>query len=183
MVYYGVSMNTNFLGGDLYSTFIIGSLVEIPAVLVAFVAIDRIGRKLLLASGYTLAALCMLSNLIIGDDGKLVWLKFIEREEKNKQESRTEDRDLNLPLENQFLAHPVISMIQFVLAKAAIGCTYATLYAFTPELFPTVIRNIAMGCCSMMARFGAISASFIAMWLVSCPLDLQYRNSLPFEKA
>uniref|UniRef100_A0A914C5C9 Major facilitator superfamily (MFS) profile domain-containing protein n=1 Tax=Acrobeloides nanus TaxID=290746 RepID=A0A914C5C9_9BILA len=131
MVYYGVSMNTNFLGGDIYSTFIIGALVEIPAILFVFVAIDRIGRKLLLAGGYTIAAICLLSNLLISKD-----------------------------------AHYLIAMVQFVLTKAAIGCTYATLYAFTPELFPTVIRNIAMGCFSMMARIGAISASFIAMWLV-----------------
>lgn len=53
MVYYGVSMNTNFLGGDLYFTFIFGALMEIPAVLTVFFLVDKIGRKGLLAGGFT----------------------------------------------------------------------------------------------------------------------------------
>ncbi len=61
----------------------------------------------------------------------------------------------------------IVSIAQFLLTKAAITGTYATIYTFMPELFPTVIRNTAMGVCSMIARVGAISASYIAMWLVS----------------
>lgn len=57
-------------------------------------------------------------------------------------------------------------MAQFLLAKGSITATYASIYTFTPELFPTVIRNMAVGMCSMMARIGAISASYISMWLV-----------------
>jgi hypothetical protein len=57
--------------------------------------------------------------------------------------------------------------VQFLIAKGAITGTYAGIYTFTPELFPTVIRNTAMGICSMMARVGAILASYISMWVVS----------------
>ncbi|KAK0397821.1 hypothetical protein QR680_002286 [Steinernema hermaphroditum] len=131
MIYYGVSMNTGFLGGNLYTTFIFGAIMEIPALFMVFLLIDRIGRKPLLAAGYLTAALCMLSNLVITED-----------------------------------AHWVISMMQFLVIKGAITSSYATIYTFTPELFPTVIRNTAVGCCSMIARIGAILASYIAMWLV-----------------
>lgn len=70
MVYYGVSMNTNFLGGNLYTTFVFGALMEVPAVLVVFFVVDRIGRKPLLAGGYLVAALCMLSNLAFTEERK-----------------------------------------------------------------------------------------------------------------
>lgn len=65
-----------------------------------------------------------------------------------------------------YLVHWIVSMAQFLLAKGAITATYASIYTFTPELFPTVIRNTAMGMCSMFARVGAILASYISMWLV-----------------
>ncbi|MCP9265898.1 hypothetical protein DINM_021309 [Dirofilaria immitis] len=109
MIYYGVSMKTDFLGGDFYGTFIIGGIAEIPALLLLFAFIDRIGRKPLFAGGYFLAALCMLSNLL-------------------------------LPSE--------------------------VIYTVTPELYPTVIRNSAMGCCSMIARVGANLSCYIVMWIV-----------------
>lgn len=35
------------------------------------------------------------------------------------------------------------------------------MYAVTSELFPTVIKNTAMGCCSMAARIATIISSFI----------------------
>uniref|UniRef100_A0AC34FYG8 Major facilitator superfamily (MFS) profile domain-containing protein n=1 Tax=Panagrolaimus sp. ES5 TaxID=591445 RepID=A0AC34FYG8_9BILA len=57
-----------------------------------------------------------------------------------------------------------IPMIQFLLSKASLTLCYAVIYAYTPELFPTEIRNMAVGGCSMMARFGA-SALLVALTL------------------
>uniref|UniRef100_A0AC35EWX1 Organic cation transporter n=1 Tax=Panagrolaimus sp. PS1159 TaxID=55785 RepID=A0AC35EWX1_9BILA len=61
--------------------------------------------------------------------------------------------------------HAAIPMIQFLLSKASLTLCYAVIYAYTPELFPTEIRNMAVGGCSMMARFGASGASFMVMHL------------------
>uniref|UniRef100_A0AC34RJ45 Major facilitator superfamily (MFS) profile domain-containing protein n=1 Tax=Panagrolaimus sp. JU765 TaxID=591449 RepID=A0AC34RJ45_9BILA len=129
MMYYGLSMNTSFLGGDLYLTFIFGGVSEIPAVILTYFLLDIIGRKTVLAGSFFVAAFAMISNLITGE------------------------------------TNVIFGITQSLIAKSAVASAYATLYTFTPELFPTVIRNLAMGGCSMMARFGAISASFISMWL------------------
>lgn len=64
MIYYGVSMKTDFLGGDFYGTFVVGGVAEIPALLLLFMLIDRLGRKTLFAGGYFIASFCMLSNLL-----------------------------------------------------------------------------------------------------------------------
>ena len=40
-----------------------------------------------------------------------------------------------------------------MLGKLAITSSYGTVYIFTAELFPTVIRNVGMGTTSLCARY------------------------------
>jgi len=47
----------------MYTTFIFGGLVEIPALILLFSIVDRIGRKPIICCGYSIAAICMISNL------------------------------------------------------------------------------------------------------------------------
>lgn len=50
-----------------------------------------------------------------------------------------------------------------MIGKFCILSTFLTIYVFTAELFPTVIRNTAVGVSSMMARIGAILAPYIVL--------------------
>uniref|UniRef100_A0A7E5A0H0 MFS domain-containing protein n=1 Tax=Panagrellus redivivus TaxID=6233 RepID=A0A7E5A0H0_PANRE len=130
MLYYGVSMNTTFLGGDRYWTFIFGGLVEFPSSILTYVLIDKIGRKALLVAGFTVSAVAMFSNLLIGSN-----------------------------------YHAYVGIFQFLLTKCSITAVYQAIYVYTNELFPTTVRNTGVGACSMMARIGAITASYLALWL------------------
>lgn len=55
-------------------------------------------------------------------------------------------------------------------ASVVIGCfgellcyvIFIVIYLYCTEMFPTVVRNAAIGICSMMARFGAMIAPFAA---------------------
>lgn len=48
-----------------------------------------------------------------------------------------------------------------MLGKFGITSAFCIVYTVSSELFPTVIRNTAMGCCSMAARVGTIISPFI----------------------
>uniref|UniRef100_A0A673C229 Solute carrier family 22 member 5-like n=1 Tax=Sphaeramia orbicularis TaxID=375764 RepID=A0A673C229_9TELE len=60
-----------------------------------------------------------------------------------------------------------------MLGKFGITSAFCVVYAVSSEIFPTVIRNTAMGCCSMAARIGTIISPFI-IYLG------QYYKSLPY---
>ncbi|XP_053298025.1 organic cation/carnitine transporter 2-like [Pleuronectes platessa] len=56
---------------------------------------------------------------------------------------------------------PIVAVILEMLGKFGITSAFCIVYAISSELFPTVIRNTAMGCCSMSARIGTIMSPFI----------------------
>ncbi|KAL0280892.1 UNVERIFIED_CONTAM: hypothetical protein PYX00_002054 [Menopon gallinae] len=54
-----------------------------------------------------------------------------------------------------------LTVVFAMLGKMAITSSYGTVYVFSTEQFPTVIRNAGLGACSMSARIGGILAPYI----------------------
>ena len=54
-----------------------------------------------------------------------------------------------------------------MLGKFLISMTFAIAYLYTAELFPTKVRNVAVGTASTFARIGSMSAPYIVDLLVS----------------
>lgn len=50
-----------------------------------------------------------------------------------------------------------------VLGKIGASTAFATIYLFSAELFPTVVRNSAMGVSSLSARIGGMISPYIAI--------------------
>jgi len=48
-----------------------------------------------------------------------------------------------------------------MIGKFCVTCTYAMIYVYSSELYPTVARNIGVGSSSMVARVGSILAPFV----------------------
>lgn len=49
-----------------------------------------------------------------------------------------------------------------VLGKGCITASFALVYFYTAEIYPTVMRSVGVGTCSTMARIGAMIAPFVA---------------------
>uniref|UniRef100_A0A668B063 Solute carrier family 22 member 4 n=1 Tax=Myripristis murdjan TaxID=586833 RepID=A0A668B063_9TELE len=56
---------------------------------------------------------------------------------------------------------PEVAIGLEMFGKFGITSAFCVVYAVTSELFPTVVRNMAMGTCSMAARIGTIISPFI----------------------
>lgn len=54
-----------------------------------------------------------------------------------------------------------LRIVLTMLGKMSITASYGTIYLFSVEQFPTVIRNVALGAASMAARVGGVSAPYL----------------------
>ena len=61
-----------------------------------------------------------------------------------------------------------------MIGKFLISMTFAIAYLYTAELFPTIVRNVAVGTASTFARIGSMSAPYIVDLLVFI-LDISKR--------
>ena len=61
-----------------------------------------------------------------------------------------------------FLDKPVVTTVLALVGKMGLSAGFSTVYIFSSELFPTVVRNAGMGASSCMARVGGMVAPYIA---------------------
>jgi len=64
-----------------------------------------------------------------------------------------------------FIGDGAFQIILVLFAKFCISAAFNLTYVYTIELYPTNIRNTAVGICSTMARFGGIAAPWIGVYL------------------
>ena len=60
-----------------------------------------------------------------------------------------------------------------MMGKCAVATGFAVMYAYTAELYPTVLRNTALGTCSTFSRLGSITAPYF-IYLSKDALTLAY---------
>ncbi|KHN88661.1 Solute carrier family 22 member 5 [Toxocara canis] len=59
--------------------------------------------------------------------------------------------------------HTTLALVFMLAGKVCIQGAFNVLYIFTSELYPTIIRNSAVGVCSMVSRMGSAASGYIAI--------------------
>ncbi|KAH8247008.1 hypothetical protein KR032_006819 [Drosophila birchii] len=126
-VYYGLSWNTNNLGGNQLVNFMISGAVEIPGYVLLLFTLNRWGRRSILCGTMLIAGVSLLATIFVPSD--MNWL--------------------------------IIACA--MIGKLAITSSYGTIYIFSAEQFPTVVRNVGLGASSMVARVGGILAPYLKL--------------------
>ncbi|XP_054486400.2 solute carrier family 22 member 7 [Agelaius phoeniceus] len=123
--YYGLSMNLTGFGLSIYlSQFVFGA-IEIPAKMVMYVLVNRIGRRQSQAWTLILAGVSIGANIIIPKS---------------------------------------FSSLRSVVAILGKGCSeaaFTTVFLYTSELYPTILRQNGMGYTSFLARLGGALAPLV----------------------
>eukprot|EP00095_Tigriopus_kingsejongensis_P008775 snap_masked-scaffold1505_size38140-processed-gene-0.0 protein:Tk08775 transcript:snap_masked-scaffold1505_size38140-processed-gene-0.0-mRNA-1 annotation:"organic cation transporter protein" len=124
LCYYGLGMSAS-LGENIFMTFMVTAVMEIPSYIFCMFAANRWGRKPFLAGMQILAALaCVAAGCL--------------------------PKHLYIP-----------KLVFMMIGKFGASGSFAMVFVYTAELFPTPMRNTVVGLCSTCARFGGILAPLI----------------------
>jgi len=140
LVYYGLSLNAGELAGTDFLNNTLNGLVEFGAYLFIILTMDKLGRKVLLSG-------C----LFIGGIGCLTSTAF---------NSFSDGRN----------AFETAGTVFALLGKMAVSGSFAIVYNYTAELYPTSVRSTAVGLGSTAARIGSIIT----------PFTLQLQDTIPW---
>ncbi|CAF0825598.1 unnamed protein product [Rotaria sordida] len=131
LVFYGVSQNTGAWLRNPYISFAAGALIEIAAYFVAHCVLHRWGRKA--TYGLFVIGFAIFAFLVVPIQMLMI--------KGNGQQS--------------------LMFIVNVILKFFASGSYAIIYIYANELFPTHARNTGIGICSMVARIGAIIGTLL----------------------
>nr|XP_026695296.1 organic cation transporter protein-like [Ciona intestinalis] len=148
LVYYGLSLNAGSLAGDDFVNNTLNGVVEFGAYLFVILTMDRFGRRIILC-------ICLLTGGVA-----CLAATVVNQYSENNQD-----------LINLGTAFALIG-------KMAVSGSYAVIYNYTAELYPTVVRSTAVGLGSMAARVGSIITPFTLQLQYIIPWLTSVRNLL-----
>ena len=127
--YYGISYFVPNLFGDPHLNFILGGGIELAAYLLAFVVLGGFGRRIPLSIYLFLSGVTCISMVVIRN--------FITIDMANV---------------------PAIVTALALIGKAAVVSCFCIIFLYSSEVFPTVIRTVGVGSCTLFGRLGSLLA-------------------------
>ncbi|XP_014673678.1 PREDICTED: solute carrier family 22 member 21-like [Priapulus caudatus] len=138
LVYFGISLGTSVLVGNMYWNCFLSGLVEIPAYIANVYLLERFGRKLPMCIYQVICSV------------PLIVIFFIPL----------------LSASGSDLTIPIVTLT--MIAKFGVTAVFSGLHLITAEIYPTVVRNAGLGVSSVCARLAAtLSPFFVHLSTVS----------------
>ncbi|XP_069103202.1 organic anion transporter 3-like [Argopecten irradians] len=130
LTYYGLYLSSVSLSTDRYLNFLINGALEIPACLATWLLFNRIGRKKSSILFHTLAGVSLILSVV-----------------------------MKLPNDKAGIAD-IFSILFNFLGKFAITASWTVMSLYTPEIYPTNLRNGGLGAASAAARLGGMLSPY-----------------------
>ncbi|XP_031560862.1 solute carrier family 22 member 15-like [Actinia tenebrosa] len=132
LVYYGIMFSSPSIGGNMYLNFFIAALFEAVGMLIGIYLFNWFGRKKSIVGSLWVAGVAAIIAAVL---------------------SQYDDES------DGYLAGKILTSM--VVGKLFITIAFDGVFIYASELFPTVIRNTAMGSSSAAARVGSACAPYI----------------------
>ncbi|CAC5426710.1 SLC22A4_5 [Mytilus coruscus] len=130
LTYYGLMLTTSKLSGDRFLNNVIASLAEYPAVILQQILINRIGRKSTLVIFHGIAGVSLVLATVC------------------------------TTYRSEYSWLPTLGTVFSFVGRFAITGSFSTVFLYTPELYPTNLRNVGLGMASCVARAGSMMSPF-----------------------
>nr|XP_039252735.1 organic cation transporter protein-like [Styela clava] len=140
MIFYGLTLNVRTLVGDPYVNAAINALVEFVGYFVFYAFAGPVGMRITSSISYFLGGMCCITTMLL--------LQFANGNQAMLEASR-------------WVA---------ILGKLFASTSFAVVYQYTAELYPTVVRGTGLAMGSMAGRLGPIIM----------PFTLQLQQTIPW---
>lgn len=139
-VYYGLSLNVVNLSSNLYLSVFLNGIAEMPAFALTALLLNRLGRRVMLVSTMLLSGFAATLGSVIS--------------------ALLHNPNVDSSLVGFLTAGQLACGLLGIFGMAG---TYNLLYIYTSELFPTVVRNTALGFTSQAGHIGALIAPLVVV--------------------
>ncbi|KAH9489363.1 hypothetical protein Btru_056470 [Bulinus truncatus] len=131
--YFVIYLTSTSLSGNPYVNYFLTALMEIPANVFFYFSLNKLGRRITTMVPFALLGISILLSGIF---------KHLE----------TNDHVYN-----------IWTLVTSLLSMVGASGSFGVVYLYTPEMFPTNLRNQALGLSSSFARLGGMIAPFMGL--------------------
>ncbi|KAL3678592.1 hypothetical protein R1sor_021548 [Riccia sorocarpa] len=148
--YYGISLNVVNLGFNLRLSVFFNGLVEIPAFVLTTLFMGRLGRRSLLTAAMSMTGVCSFVGSFLFH-------------QKLPNDLSSESDGFHFLMGGDSGYSGLIRLLCGVIGIFGAAGAYNLVYIYTTELFPTVVRNSALGLATQAASIGSIIAPVVVV--------------------